>query len=313
MKRVGLRTGAMLIAVSALFSVVLTGCNSKTTSASTAASGKIVAVGAENEYADVISQIGGKYVSVTGIMSNPETDPHSYEANTTDAAIVSKATLIVENGLGYDDFMDKLESSSKSSKKTVINVAKELGYADDTKNPHLWFKPNTMPKVAELVAKSLENQMPDQKQYFESQLAKFNDSLKTWTADLNELKKDYANTAVAVTEPVSDYLVEAAGLDIKTPWAYQASVMNGTDPSPQDVKTQQNLFSSKQVKVFLYNRQAVDDSTTALLNLAKSNNIPVVGVYETMPSKYTYQKWMEAETEAIIKAIKSGVSTETLS
>lgn len=209
--------------------------------------------------------------------------------------------------------MDKLESSSKDSKRTVINVAKESGYADDTKNPHLWFKPDTMPKVAELVAKDLESQMPDQKQYFESQLTKFNDSLGTWTADLNELKKDYANTAVAVTEPVSDYLVEAAGLDIKTPWAYQASVMNGTDPSPQDVKTQQSLFTNKQVKVFLYNRQAVDDSTTALLNLAKSNNIPVVGVYETMPSKYTYQKWKEAETEAIIKAIKNGVSTETLS
>ena len=56
MKRVGLRTGAMLIAVSVLFSVVLTGCSSKTTSASAAASGKIVTVGAENEYADVLWQ-----------------------------------------------------------------------------------------------------------------------------------------------------------------------------------------------------------------------------------------------------------------
>ena len=73
-----------------------------------------------------------------------------------------------------------------------------------------------------------------------------------------------------------------------------------------------NLFKNKEIKVFLYNQQAVDESTTELLNLAKENNVPVVGVYETMPSGYTYQKWMESETKAIIKAIQDGKSTEKL-
>lgn len=318
MKKIRIRTGAVAVALALLAAATLAGCKGNTTTAGTSSTGnsttsKIVAVGAENEYADIISQIGGQYVSVTGIMSNPETDPHSYEANTKDASTIGKTTLIVENGLGYDDFMDKLESGSPNSKRTVINVAKELNYPDDTENPHLWFKPDTMPKVAALVAQELEKQMPSQKQYFEDNLSKFNDSLSTWTNDLNELKQDYPGSAVAVTEPVADYLVEAAGLTNKTPWAYQAAVMNGTDPSPQDVKTQQDLFNNKQVKVFLYNRQAVDDSTTALLNLAKKNDIPVVGVYETMPTGYTYQKWMVAETEAIAKALKDGTSTETLS
>ena len=43
--------------------------------------GPVVAVGAENEYADVISQIGGPYVRVSAIMSNPNTDPHEFEAS----------------------------------------------------------------------------------------------------------------------------------------------------------------------------------------------------------------------------------------
>lgn len=273
---------------------------------------KIVAIGAENEYADVISQIGGQYVSVTGIMSNPETDPHTYEASTKDAALVGKATLVVENGLGYDDFMDKLASGSPNAGRTVINVAKALGYADSTPNPHLWFKPDTMPKVAELVAQALEKQMPAQKRTFEDNLSKFKSSLSTWTEEIAALKKDYSGAGVAVTEPVSDYLVDAAGLANKTPWAYQAAVMNGTDPAPQDVKTQQELFTGKTVKAFLYNRQAVDDSTKALLALAQKNGIPVVGVYETMPANYTYQKWMEAETTAVRSAIEKGVSTEEL-
>lgn len=289
---------------------ILTGC--KASKQSNTDRQKIVAVGAENEYADVIKQIGGKYVSVTGIMSNPETDPHAYEANTVDASAVSKATLIVQNGLGYDDFMTKLEKGTSNPKRQIINVTDTLGYASDTKNPHLWYHPDTMSKVAEKIASALESQMPSQKDYYENNLKKFNTSLGTWKQEIAEVKTDEKGANVAVTEPVADYLVDAAELTNKTPWNYQAAVMNGVDPSPQDVKTQQNLFNEKTVKVFLYNRQAVDDSTTALLDLAKKNNIPVVGVYETMPSNYTYQKWMEAETKAIISALKDGKSTEKL-
>lgn len=312
------KSGKAALAVSAalLLTAMFGGCSTSNSSSGNASSvsetKKIVAIGAENEYGDVLSQIGGSYVSVTSIMSNPETDPHSYEASTKDAALVGKATLVVENGLGYDDFMDKLASGSPNANRTVINVAKELGYSDDTPNPHLWYHPDTMPKIAELVAKALEKQMPDQAQTFENNLSKFKDSLSTWTNELDTLKKNDGGAGVAVTEPVADYLVDAAGLSDKTPWTYQASVMNETDPAPQDVKTQQDLFNNKTVKVFLYNRQAVDDSTKELLTLAKKNNIPVVGVYETMPLHYTYQKWMEAETTAIQKAIEQGVSTEEL-
>ncbi|MDR3542519.1 MAG: zinc ABC transporter substrate-binding protein [Desulfosporosinus sp.] len=310
------RRRALFGILSAIISISLLGCGtqSPTPNVTPSTSEKVIqAVGAENEYADVIKQIGGKYVTVAAIMSDPSVDPHSYEADTKDASVVSKATLIVQNGLGYDDFIDKLVAASPNSNRTVINVAKELGYSDDTKNPHLWYKTDTMPKVAALIAKDLEKQLPDQKQYFEDQLTQFNNSLKTWTDDINQLQQAYANTGVAVTEPVSDYLLQAANLDIKTPWAFQAAIMNGTDPSPQDVKTQQDFFNNKQIKVFIYNTQAVSDTTKALLDLAKSNNIPVVGVYETMPSNHTYQTWMEEETTNILKALKNGVSTESLS
>lgn len=306
----------LALALAAGLTAIFTACGQAKTSptASTSgAEGNLVAVGAENEYADIIQQIGGSYVSVTGIMNNPDTDPHTYEANTKDAALVGKASLIVENGLGYDDFINKLAAGSPNKGRVVINAAKSLGYTDDTKNPHLWYKPDTMPRVAELVAKELEKQMPQHKQAFESNLAAFNNSLKTWTDELAVLKQKYAGTVVAVTEPVPDYIVEAAGLRNETPWAYQAAVMNGTDPAPQDIAAQQALFTGKKAKVFLYNRQAVDDSTKALLALAKKNGVAIVGVYETMPEHYTYQRWMEAETKAIQNALETGASTEELS
>ncbi|WAH35791.1 metal ABC transporter solute-binding protein, Zn/Mn family [Alicyclobacillus dauci] len=273
----------------------------------------IQAVGAESEYADVIKQIGGKYVSVTGIMSDPATDPHEYEASTKNASVISGATLVVQNGIGYDDFMNKLESASPNSPRTVIDVAKELGYGQDTQNPHLWYKTDTMPRVAELIAEQLEKQDPSQKQYFENNLTKFTDSLNTWKKELADLQSKYAGTGVAVTEPVADYLIQAAGLDVKTPWSFQEAIMNGTDPSPQDVQLQTDLFNQHKIKVFCYNQQVITDVTKTFLALAKKDHIPTVGVYETMPANHTYQTWMEDETKAITNALENGTSTETIS
>lgn len=294
--------------------VGLVGCETNNNSSKENNDSKIIqAVAAENEYGSVLKQIGGKYISVTSIMSNPETDPHSYESSTEDSEAVSKAALVVQNGLGYDDFMGKLEASSKNSNRTIIDVSKELGYSTATKNPHIWFKPDTMKKLANIIEKELEKKQTNHKSYFEDNLSKFDKSLDTFNNNLQKIKDAYQNVGVAVTEPVSDYMLEAAGLDIKTPWDYQAAVMNGTDPSPQNVKVQEDLFKNKKVKVFLYNQQAVDDSTKELLKLAKDNNIPIVGVYETMPLNHTYQTWMEAESEAVYKALKYGVSTEKIS
>ena len=293
-------------------------CSSSSSSPDTgtggkAASTKIVAVGAENEYADVLSQIGGQYVAVSAIMSDPNTDPHTFEANPQVASTVSKAKLLVQNGLGYDDFMGQIEKASGNSGQKVIDVQSLLGLPDSTPNPHLWFKPTTMPAVATAIATDLESIDPAHKSYYAANLATFQSSLGALNSAIATLKTEYAATGVATTEPVADYLLEAAGLDNMTPWSFQAAVMNGTDPSPQDVATQKALFTGHKIKVFVYNQQVTDDLTTSLLALAKQNDIPVVGVYETMPTPgYDYQKWMLAEVSALSNAIGSGQSAPTL-
>jgi zinc/manganese transport system substrate-binding protein len=126
-------------------------------------------------------------------------------------------------------------------------------------------------------------------------------------------KATYPNTPVATTEPVADYMLQAVGADNMTPWNLQADIMNGTDPSPQDVAAQRSLFTGHKVKVFLYNQQVTDSLTESFIQLAQQNGIPVVGVYETMPVPgYDYQTWMMAEVNALTKAVTDKVSTEHL-
>ncbi|WP_206885998.1 metal ABC transporter solute-binding protein, Zn/Mn family [Alicyclobacillus mali (ex Roth et al. 2021)] len=274
---------------------------------------KIRAVGAESEYADLIRQIGGTYVSVTAIMSNPAVDPHEYEANPKDAIAVAEANLVVQNGLGYDEFMNKLEQASPNPKRYVIDAGQALGYQPNTANPHIWYQLNTMPRLAKMVASDLGKLDPSQAAYFQARANAFVQSLKPWDEAVARLKAAYRGRGAAVTEPVSDYLLQEAGLQIKTPWAFQEAIMNGTDPSPQDVALQTQLFTHHEVSVFCYNKQVVTNVTKMFLTLAQREHIPTVAVYETEPTGLTYQQWMLEETNAIYNALAHGTSLEAIS
>jgi zinc/manganese transport system substrate-binding protein len=281
------------------------------------APGAIVAVGAENEYANVIAQVGGSYVKVSAIESNPNTDPHTFEASPSVAEVVGAARLVVQNGVGYDTYMERIESASggvgSNSSRRVIDVQKLLGLPDSTPNPHLWYKPQTMPAVARAIAADLAVIEPAHAAYFHANAAAFQRSLTPWYEALKQFAAAHPGTPVATTEPVGDYMLEAAGTKNLTPFGLQADIMNGVDPAPQDVTLQTGLFSGHRVKALLYNQQVTDSLTQSFLEAAKRAGVPVVGVYETMPTPgYDYQSWMLAEVNALRRAVAEGVSTEKL-
>ncbi|HTW08019.1 MAG TPA: zinc ABC transporter substrate-binding protein [Acidimicrobiales bacterium] len=300
----------LFLAVPALAGPALAGTGEL---AAASPSSVVVAVGAENEYANVIAQIGGPYVSVTAIMSNPNTDPHEFEASASVAEIVSKAELIVQNGVGYDTFMQRIEAASPRRGRDVI-VAQQLdGFSSNIFNPHLWYNPKTMPLVAAAVASDLSKLEPAHAAYFAANDRAFVRSLQPWLAAVANFKHHFDGTPVAVTEPVADYMLQAAGADIRTPDSLQAAIMNGTDPSPQNISLEESLISRHEVKVFLYNQQVTDSLTSTFLSDAHHSHVPVVGVYETMPVPgYDYQSWMLAEVDALQAAVTRGTSTERL-
>jgi zinc/manganese transport system substrate-binding protein len=309
--RIG-RLGTVATMLGLLVSTLLLASCSNTTS-SASKPGIIQAVGAESQYANVLSQIGGRYVSVSSILDNPNTDPHTFEASTSVAEEVSAAELIVQNGVGYDSFMDKIEAASPNPHRKVIVAQHILGLPDSTANPHLWYDPKTMPAVAKAMADDLSDLDPSHAAYFRSRLASFDASLRPWLAAIASFKASYGGTPVAVTEPVADYLLQAMGAKILTPFVFQADIMNGVDPSPEDVTLENGFFTKHQVKVFCYNQQVVDSLTTSIRRTALAHGVPVVAVYETMPTPgYNYQSWMTAEVTAIRAAVEHRTSTQHL-
>jgi zinc/manganese transport system substrate-binding protein len=257
-------------------------------------------------------------VHVFSVESNPNTDPHSYEVTPSVARRVAGADLLVENGVGYDGFMQKLASASKPRStrpggRRVLDVARLLRVPDTLVNPHLWYDPMTMPAVANALAADLSALDPAHASAFDANASAFVASLQPWFDAIASVKARFAGSRAATSEPVADDLLAAMGIDVVSPLQFQLDVMNGTDPSPQDLSVEEDLLTHRRVKVFCYNQQVTDALTDTLRHQARAAGVPVVGVYETMPVPgYRYQSWMLAEVRAVQAALASGTSTEKL-
>jgi zinc/manganese transport system substrate-binding protein len=275
------------------------GCGSTTNSTD----GKIVAVAGENFYGDLVARVGGDRVDVTSIISDPAVDPHTYESNARSAEAVADATLVVENGLGYDAFLDHLIGASPRSDRKVVNVQQLLGLTDGS-NTHVWYDPATMPRVARAVADALAQIEPAGKAGFEANLKTYLDSFAPLTARIAEIKARYPGTPVAYTEPVPGYLLTALGFQTLTPQGFAKAIENGTDPAPADVATERDLLTGHKVRLLLYNSQAMSPVTESIKSLAGESGVPVVGVSETIPRQNeSFVDWQLAQLNEMVAAL----------
>ncbi len=253
--------------------------------------GVVSVVAAENFYGSVARQIGGVHVSVTSILSDPNVDPHEYESNVQNAIAVSGAQLVIENGDGYDSWMDKLLSASPNPNRVVLTAA-DIVQHKLPDNVHYWYSPDDMQNVAQAIADSLKKLDPKDAAEFDSNLAAFKQSLGQLNQSINAIHSKYAGTPVALTETIFLYQTELLGLDVLTPFDFEKAVAEGNDPPADTVALFNNQIAGRQVKALIYNSQTVTPVTTNLQNEARQMNIPIVAVSETMPSGKTYQQWM---------------------
>jgi len=286
--------------------VALGACSSQSGSGATgpsaSASAPIRVAAIERVYGDLTRQIGGDDVAVTTLLDSPTADPHEYEPTTVDAGTISEADIVIENGLGYDAFADKLVAASPTAARVVLNAG-TLGGHKLGDNPHVWYEMRTLRRVVDAIGAEVTKRKPGHT----AGIARRTRSIDAWidrlSTRLTAIGKQHTGTPVAITEPVFDYILHAASLDIATPKSFSHAIEEGNDPAPQDVDTMQALLSGRHVKAFVYNSQTVETSTTNLLATAKAAGITIVPVTETLPANATTQSWMDAEVSALARAL----------
>ena len=283
--------------LSLLVAVALASC----LAAGSAAADPVKVVASENFYGDLAQQIGGANVEVTSILTNPDQDPHLFEASASTARNLASAKVVIVNGADYDPWMEKLLSANKAPGRKEIVVAKLVDKKSGD-NPHLWYNPATIQAFAKVFAAELSSVDPAHKADYAHGAGRLAESLKPLEAKLAEMKEKYAGQPVTASEPVFGYMAQAIGLKMRNE-RFQLAVMNDTEPSASDIAAFENDLKNHKVKVMLYNSQASDPAVQRLVGIARQYNVPVVGVTETKPARENYQEWILDQLNVLDRAL----------
>jgi zinc/manganese transport system substrate-binding protein len=267
---------------------------------------KVLAV--ENFYASLVNQIGGQCVSTTTILSDPDADPHEFQPAASDVRSYQGAQLVVEDGLGYDDFSDKI-IATLSTKPALVKAGDVLGLQVGA-NPHVWYSAGYVDQIRAAIASNLKQLAPTASAYFDMQAAALDQEFATYHNLINQIASQYGNVPVGATESIFVDMAYTTGLNLISPTEFMNAISEGNDPSARDVAVFQNQIQNHQIKVLIYNTQTVTAMTEQLKAMAQENNIPIVGVSETMPlGAQTFQGWQANELELLRQALQKAMAS----
>jgi zinc/manganese transport system substrate-binding protein len=282
---------------------LLGACSTAGASGPTGGSRVIQVAAAENFWGSIAAQVGGSHVHVTSIITNPNTDPHSYEPTAVDARIIAGAGLVIENGIGYDPWADRLLAADQGH-RTVLNVGAALGVPAGG-NPHRWYNPADVRAVVGLLAADYSKLDPADRAYFARRRALYMSvGLRRYFSLINAIKARYGGTPVGASESIFAMLAPALGLKLRTPYSFLKAISEGTEVSAADKQTIDNQISHHLIKIYVYNSQNVTPDVQTQLAAAKAAHIPVATITETLaPPTDTYQAWQVRQLAGIEAAL----------
>ena len=318
-------SSALLITGIAASSLVLAGCTTASAPAGNGDdSGLVQVVASTNVYGDIASRVGGDLVEVTSIISGPAQDPHSYEATAQDQLTLSNADLVIENGGGYDPFIDSMLEASGDENVVVVNASEASGlleegeegdddHAGETEeehaahiegfNEHVWYSFHGVERIAEEIAHELG-------EIDEANATAYEENYEAFAAEIAELEEraegmrsQVAGQGAAVTEPVPDYLLKEVGFENITPSDFSEAVEEGTDVSPAVLQETLSLFDDGSVSLLAYNVQTSGPITEQVRTAAEDAGVAIVSLTETLPDGEDYISWMSGNLDLIEDAL----------
>ena len=296
------KRGIAPLGVACCMALSLCACGGSTSATS---ANLLQVVAAENPWGAIATAIGGSHVSVTSILSDPTADPHSYSASASSAAAVATASVVLQNGLGYDDFMNQLLGTGSTKSRIVVTASTVMGVTEANANPHLWYAVEEVPKMARAITHAFSKADPTHKSDYEHNAALFVQSLSPLISSIHAIAAQRHGTPVAQTERVAQYLLQESGLRIASPTGFATSIENGSEPNAADSQLMNSVITKSEIAVLVYNLQASSSTTQTVRSTARSHGIPVVGVTETVvPAHLSYASWQGAQIQQLVHALK---------
>jgi zinc/manganese transport system substrate-binding protein len=303
----------LALSVALISGLGLTACGTSTSS-----DGRISVVASTNVWGQIASEIGGDRIDVTSFISNPNADPHSYEADAQNQLALANAKVVIENGGGYDDFMGQMLNAS-GSKATVINAVQVASKAMESihlgppyttvpgtiANEHVWYSLSTVMAMADKIDAALAAADPAHAGAYKANDLAFQTKVKALGAVLAHFRRTHPTPpSVGITEPVPMYLLTDMGIKVITPTTFSKAIEEGTGVPVLVMQQVQQQISGHQIKALIYNAQTSGPETTTMLSVASTSGVAAVPVSETIPAGMTYMSWMTSQVDAIMKAVE---------
>jgi zinc/manganese transport system substrate-binding protein len=265
---------------------------------------RVHVVAAENFWGSIVKQLAGSHATVTSIITNPATDPHSYEAKPSDSRALASANYVVLNGIGYDSWAQKALDANPSSGRRVLVVGDLLGLHDGD-NPHQWYSPDSVQVFIDRVTRDLQRLERRDASSFAALRTQFETvGLQQYHAVIATIRQKYAATPIGASESIFSPLAASLGLKLLTPPSFLKAIAEGTDPSAADKETVDAQVKTKQIKVFVFNSQNATPDVRAIVQQAKAEAVPVTTVTETLtPAGATFQAWQVRELRELQAAL----------
>jgi len=287
----------------ATVAILAAGCGSKSTSAA-AQSGVLQVVAAENFWGSIASQLGGSRVRVESVITSPATDPHDYEPTAADARTLAGAQLVVENGIGYDPWAEKLIAANPVSGRIVLNAGDLLGIKPGG-NPHRWYSPHDVQRMIDAIVRDFAKLEPKNSSYFVRQKTRFEASgLAQYKGLIATIKRKFHGVPVGASESIFAPLAQSLGLRLLTPPTFLKAISEGADPTAADKTTIDRQVAGKQIKVWVFNSQNSTPDVKRVTEAASRRGIPVTTITETLvPASASFQDWQSRQLRALAAAL----------
>ncbi|UUO02467.1 zinc ABC transporter substrate-binding protein [Mycolicibacterium novocastrense] len=260
-----------------------------------------------DQWADIVSQLGGGCAQVATVLAGSAADPHDFEPAPSDAAKFEGAQLVVLNGGHYDEWAVKLAASTAPDAPVVEAVA--AGHRDHQgeTNPHAWYDPAAVTALADAVTARLRQLAPEAAGYFDERRVAFAEDLKPYHELIDSLKAKASGKSYGATETSFDDMGAALGLTNRTPRGYQVASSNDSEPSPADLDAFLQLLSDRGVDVLIYNVQTEGSVPQQLQTVAEQSGVPVVEITETLPPDAdSFISWQVDQLIALGEALGVG-------
>jgi len=292
------------LSLAAVVALLLSGCGRSGAPSAGSGSGRIAVVAAESFWGSIAAQLGGEKASVTSIIANPGTDPHSYEPNAQDARTMAGAQMAIVNGIGYDNWAPRLLQASPLSGRIVLNVGDALGLHEG-ENPHQWYSPSAVLRVVDRIVSGYDRLDPAAAGYFaERKRLLLTRGLARYDALRARIRSRYASVSVGYSESIFQPLGVDLHLRLLTPAGFARAIAEGTDVTAQDKQTTETQARQRLIKIWIYNRQNVTPDVQRLTEAARRERIPVATITETPdPASDSFQQWQVAQLESIARAL----------